>query len=276
MMVGLCEESLGGVLMGRIGAVVWVVLLLASVVQAQSAGSFITGSKEDETVIRQIVQAEAADKPEPRVAADLDWENAFGIRYNDLKKMRAFYGEVVSPLQKDDTDSTLEVKVKFLTPEVAVADEYWHIVGQLDVKTKEAGPDRWGRTTYIFKKENGTWTDVMERVADLRSPYYKHYDELPAAAVLPAGTLASYTGVYERKAGDKLATITVSGDHLTLATKRHSQVLIPTAATQFLLFDPEDLAEYGKVTFIPAKDGGMTLSTSDASGEHLEDLTRIK
>lgn len=262
--------------MSWIGIVVFAVCLLASRCHGQSTGSFVNGSKEDEAAIREIVKSQAADKPNPRVAADLDWENAFGIRYNDLKKMRAFYGEVVTPLQKDDTDTTLEVKVKFLSSDIAVADEYWHIVGQLDYKTKQVGPDRWGRTTYIFKKENGSWTDVMERVADLRSPYYKHFDELPKAAALPAGLLASYTGAYGQVGGAKLVDVNVNGDHLSVVSKRHSKVAIPTSTTQFLLFDPNDLAEYAKVTFIPGNDGRMTLSVKTESDEPIEELVRLK
>lgn len=249
-------------------------LIFAVQLPAQTpSNSFVAGSPSDEAVIREIVKAEGADKPDPRIAADLDWENAFGVRYTDLKKMKEFYGEVVTPLQKNDTDATLEVKVKFLTPEIAVADEYWHIAGQLDYKTNKPGPDRWGRTTYIFKKEKGTWTELMERVADLRAPYYKHYDSLPVAAPVPATTLASYAGTFERSPGNKSLEITVSGDHLSVVSKRGNMVAIPTSPTEFLVFDPNDLAEYMRYTFT---DNGSKVTVAWPEGDVVAELTRAK
>ena len=238
-----------------------------------TSSSFVSGSAADETAIRAIVKNQAANKPDPHLAADLDWENAFGIRYSDLKKMKKFYGEEVTPLQQDDTDTTLEVKVKYITPEIAVADEYWHIVGQLDYKTDKPGPDRWGRTTYILKKENGTWTEVMERVADLRIPYYKHYDSLPAAAPIPASTLASYAGTYERTPGAKSVQLTVSGDHLAVVSKHGKFVAIPASATEFLVFDPDDLAEYTRYTFSP---DGSKFTVAYPEGEVVAELSRAK
>ncbi len=249
------------------------VLSLAIPFSAQQASSsFVPGSQSDEAVIREIMKQRAADKSDPHVAADLDWENAFGIRYNNLKKMTAFYGEAVTPLQKNDTDNTLEVKVKFITPEIAVADEYWHIVGQLDYKTNQPGPDRWGRTTYIFKKENGTWTEVMERVADLRIPYFKHYDALPTAAAVPAATLASYAGTYRRTLGGAPVTISVNGDRLNVVSKHGKFVAIPTSATEFLVFDPNDLAEYTHYTFTA---DGLKIKVAYPEGEFIADLTRV-
>ncbi len=250
------------------------VLTLALPVAAQApSSSFVSGSQADEAAIRAVMKQRAADKADPHVAADLDWENAFGVRYNNLQKMTKFYGEVVTPLQQNDTDTTLEVKVKFITPEIAVSDEYWHIVGQLDANTGKPGPDRWGRTTYLFKKENGSWTEVLERVADLRIPYYKHYDTLPAAAAVPAATLATYAGTYERTPAAKNVQVTVSGDHLEVVNKHGKFVAIPTSATEFLVFDPDDLSEYTRYTF--ASDG-TKIKVAYPEGGFIADLTRVK
>ena len=236
------------------------VVLAASASCAQTAPtpSFVTGTPQDEAAIRAIIKDLSADKPNAHVAPDVDWENAFGIRYFDLKKRDAFYHAVVSPLQKEDTDSTLEVKVRFPTADTAIADEYWHVVGQLDVETHKPGPDRWGRTTYFFTKHDGTWTEVLERVADLRLPYYKHYDTMPMAVPVPAATLASYAGTYELTADHSQRTIAVSGDHLTVASAKRTRVAIPTSATEFLLFSPADLAEYAKLRFEKDASGNVT------------------
>jgi len=161
-------------------------LALPSVIAHAESFPFAAGSAQDGAAIRAIVADAAAGRPNSHFAANLDWENAFGIRCTDLAKRNAFYHAVVSPLQKDDTDTTLEVKSRFLDAGTAVADEYWHTVGRLDVTTHKPGPDRWGRTTYIFSKRSGSWTEVLERVADLRLAWYPHYDALPKPAPIPA------------------------------------------------------------------------------------------
>jgi hypothetical protein len=251
------------------------VIAFSSVIARADSFPFAAGSAQDEAAIRAIVADAGAGRPNPHIAANLDWENAFGIRYADLAKRDAFYHAVVSPLQKDDTDTTLEVKVRFLDAGTAVADEYWHIAGQLDVATHKPGPDRWGRTTYIFSKRSGSWTEMLERVADLRLAYYHHYDVLPQAAPVPAAALASYAGNYEFADDHGRRTISVAGDHLVFASAAKTRVAIPTSAADFLLFDPNDLAEYAKLHFAPAG-GGMTATLSDETGETLGTLKKVE
>ncbi len=234
---------------------------------AQTTATFATGTADDEAAIRAIVKASAANTSDSHVASNLDWENAFGVRYFDLKKRDAFYHTVVSPLQKDAADSTLEIKVKFLEPNVAVADEYWHIVGQIDEATSKPGADRWGRTTYIFKKQDGVWLEAMERVADLRLPYYHHYDKLPAPFAVAPDTLASYAGTYEAVRGRNLATVTLSGDRLQVNLRGRQRTAIPVSETEFLLFDPSDLADYLKLQFAKDPDGDTSLALFYSTGE---------
>jgi len=224
-------------------------------------------TQADETAIRSIVADLEADAPNPHVSAKLDWENAFGIRYFDLKKRDAFYGAVVKPQFKTATATTLETRVQFVTPSVAVTDTYWHVVGQVYAGETKPGPDRWGRTTYIFEKDNGAWTEVIERVADLRLPYYKHLDAMPVAAAIPPSTLSAYAGHYKGSSRD--ADVAVTGDHLTITTKRGPLIAIPQSQTDFLVFfGPDDTAEYYKVRF-SAKDGVTRFTLSEAWGEKL-------
>ena len=221
----------------------------AGVAAQANSYSFSQGTAQDETEIRAIVANSAAGRPEPRIAANLDWENAFGIRYTDLKKRDAFYHAVVTPLQKNDSDSTLEVKIRYLDPNTAVADECWHVIGQLDVATRKPGPDRWGRTTYICVKRDGHWIEVLERVADLRLAYYKHYDAMPKPIPVPAATLASYAGKYVFANDQSARSIKVEGDHLIVASAKRSRIAIPSSSSDFLVFDPNDLAEYAEPAF---------------------------
>jgi hypothetical protein len=237
----------------------------AGFAQAPAAASFVSGTKDDEAQIMAILKSSDIDEPSLHVAADLDWENAFGIRYTNLAKRDLFYKKYVTPLQKDGTFTRLEVKIKFIEPNVAVADEYWREQGQLNRETQKPGPDRWGRTTYVFTRKDGVWAEVLERVADIRLPYFKHYDSLPPAAKVDTAVLASYAGVYESQAAADFpkgqAVLKVNGDHLEFSTEDlGSEVAIPTSATEFLLMDPNDLAEYLKCVFSKDADGKIIVT----------------
>jgi hypothetical protein len=254
-------------------------IFLMAAVAATSLPVFAqaTAMSPDEAAVRQIVANLEADQPDPHVSPTLDWENAFGIRYDDLKKRDAFYVAVVKPQFKTATDSTLETKVSFVTPDVAVADTYWHVVGQIYRGETKPGPDRWGRTTYIFRKKNGAWVEVIERVADLRLPYYKHITEVPKSAPVPAETLQSYAGRYASPPGatdPATSDVAVQGDHLTITTRRGVLLAIPTSQTEFLVFfSPDDTAEYYKAKF-DTRNGAVSYALSEAWGEPLSVLQK--
>jgi hypothetical protein len=236
--------------------------------------AFATGTKADEAAIRSVIDAEEDTGESPHIAPNLDWENAFGIRYTDLKKRNDFFNAVVKPLQAKADSGILEVKISFLKPDLAVADEYWHIVGQIDQATNKPGADRWGRTTFVFEKLGGDWTMVLSRVADLRAPYYKHFDAIPPAVSVASATLASYAGTYERVAGKPSAVVSVTGDHLLVVLRGQTYTAIPMSSTEFLVFDPNDLAEYTKLIFKPGTAGKVSLVLERASGETLEEATK--
>jgi hypothetical protein len=229
---------------------------------------------EDEAAIRAIIRDDQQDKANPNIATNLDWENGFGIRYNDAQKMRAFYSKNVSPLQKGAAAEVLEVRIKMLNDATAVADAYWRLAGQLDAETQKPGPDRWGRTTYVMEKVNSRWTLVVERCADLKLPYFQHFSELPKAFPAPAAKLAAYAGNYESATGKLMEQVKVEGDHLLFVFPKPdvlavARVAIPVSETEFLLFDPADLAEYHRVQFTRdawGKDAVLFLSETGEPG----------
>jgi hypothetical protein len=226
----------------------------------------------DEAAIREFIANGEKTTAYVRAAPDLDWENAFGIRYTNLAKRDAFYSAVVKPLQAGDTGGTLEVKVRFIEPTLAIADEYWREIGQRDVVTLKRGPDRWGRTTYVFQKRRGLWTEILERVADLRSPYYKHYAAVPAPVHLAQATLAKFLGTYRTPSGHTIR-LTSAGDRFAVVFSRYpgsKSVGIPVSATEVLIFDPNDLAEYERITLSPGK-----AKLSDDAGDIVRPLEKL-
>ena len=258
----------------RYGYVLLALSLAYTAGSAQMAEpSFVPGAPTDEAAIRHILELEEKGD-ESRVAPDLDWENAFGIRYTDEKKRAIFYHAAVDPLQVQSKRVDLETRIKFVAPTIAIVDVYGHRVGQIDRKTGKAGADRWLRNTYIFKKEHEEWIQVAERIADLRLPWYKHYDAMPAAVPVPAPTLASYAGKYKFAHDDTAEEVSVAGDHLLMKSEHGSNTLIPTSPSEFLSFAPDDLAEYDKVTFHTGTDGKLTLSLANETGEPLATAIR--
>jgi hypothetical protein len=235
--------------MHRIALAVLAAIVVAGPAAAQSSSPATSPATHaaDEAAIRAFIAKNETATASVREAPNLDWENAFGLRYSNVVKRDAFYGAVVAPLQAGDTGGTLEVRVAFVDPTVAVADEYWHEIGQRDVETRKPGPDRWGRTTYIFKKINGTWIEVIERVADLRLAYYRHYTTLPTPAKLPPGALTALAGTYQFPNRFTL-TLTVNGDRFRVTTTSRAQtgtiVGIPMSPSTILIFRTDDLAEY--------------------------------
>jgi hypothetical protein len=237
-------------------------LTYGSILTAQTApSSFLPGTSQDLDAIRAILASSAIDEPTLHVAPDLDWENAFGIRYTDLAKRNLFYKKYVTPNQKDAPFEKLEIKIKFVAADTAVADEYWHLPGPIDQKTMKPGPDRWGRTTYVFTKKDGMWSEVLERVADLRLPYFKHYESMPEPVAVAPEILASYAGTYDSDPHKTHAEIKLNGSRLDVATQGFEpSVGIATSPTEFILINPNDLAEYYKGIFSKTPEGKTVLT----------------
>jgi hypothetical protein len=134
-------------------------------------------------------------------------------------------------------------------------------VGQTDQNTGKTGADRWGRSTDIFVKQNGHWMEVQERITDLRSPYYKHLEAMPPAAVLPKGILQGLAGEYAASNGIT-ATAVVDGDHLVVTTPRAKFTMVPQSRSELLSFygDGSDVSEYMRVSVGNDADGKTTLT----------------
>ncbi len=254
--------------------IAFLTLVLISMAAAQNPQfPFAAGTPDDEAAIRKLVKAESDDTSREHVASNLDFEDSFGVRYNDLGKRDKFFGTTVKPSSPATEDHALEVKVRFIDPANAVADEYWHIKSEVIQGVKI--PDRWGRTTYVLHKGTDGWTLVLERDTDLRGPYFKHYDKLPVAFPVPAAILASYAGSYEIKPGVTFQ-FTVNGDHLDAKTPAGNNVAIPVSTTDFLLFKPEDLAEYLRLFFSKNSDGSISLAYSEVYNDERRPLKKIK
>jgi hypothetical protein len=74
--------------------------------------SFVAGLPEDEAAIREVL---AGSSEEDR-ADDIDWENAFGARFNRRDKLDAFMSKRLAPTLAGATRTPLEIKIRFIGP----------------------------------------------------------------------------------------------------------------------------------------------------------------
>jgi ketosteroid isomerase-like protein len=120
--------------------------------------------RADEATIRRILLEPGRNR---HTSTDLDWENAFGVRRRGLEETKEFLKRRVTPTMTQAHDTTLEIRLNFVTPDVVVADQYWRLWG-LTLEDGSPVPDRQGRDTYVFRREHGSWILALARIADLR------------------------------------------------------------------------------------------------------------
>jgi hypothetical protein len=144
------------------------ILAASSVILSQTnAGKKQNGTKtKDEAAIRQFFENRA--EIFKHYSQSVDWENAFGRRKKGFIELQQFLNERVNPTLGKAERTTPEIKVTFITPDVAMVDEYWRLAGQTDGPGGATLPERNGRTTYILQKESGKWLVAIQRIADLR------------------------------------------------------------------------------------------------------------
>jgi len=133
-------------------------------------------SAEDEATIRKILARfeEAFEKRDAKIyasnfAEDGDWENAFGGREHGRANIERRLAGVYQMFQQAKQE-VKEIRIRFVTPDVAVGDVDREITGQVSERGERTLPPRKVRTTHVLKKENGQWWVVVFRVADLRNP----------------------------------------------------------------------------------------------------------
>jgi len=142
----------------------------------QLSGHFGVAFSKEEKAIRQVLAQfeQAFEKRDARIyamnfAEDANWENAFGSREkgraNIEKRLRGVY-----QMFQGGNQTIKEIRIRFITHSVAVADIDREIAGQVSAERDRKLPPRRVRTTHVFKKEKGNWQVVVFRVADLRNP----------------------------------------------------------------------------------------------------------
>ena len=151
-------------------------LLILAILANACSTQKITKPGNDEKAIREVLgQFELAfEKRDATIYAmnfseDADWENAFGSREKGSENIKNRISGVYKMFQQAN-QIIKEIRIRFISSDVAVADVDREIAGQVSEGGDKKLPSRKVRTTHILRKEKGKWKVVVFRVADLRNP----------------------------------------------------------------------------------------------------------
>ena len=131
------------------------------------------GMSADESAIRAVLEdswrafeERDAELYVKNFLEDADWENSFGGRARGRARIEAFIRRVY-PLFADARQTLTDVRINFVTSDVAVVDVERELIGQV-TERGEPVPARRVRTTQVLRNEEGVWRVVVHRAADLR------------------------------------------------------------------------------------------------------------
>lgn len=147
---------------------VWIFAILSVAAVATAQGRL--GKPADEAAIQrnQEMMAAALNKHDARAVAatfaiDADWLSPAGYR-SGRAEIESVYGRLFTGVDKNATFAFQPLKIRFLTPDVAVADVDALVTGT----TRNIDVHNHG--TAIFLKSNGAWLRVSLRVTEMSQP----------------------------------------------------------------------------------------------------------
>lgn len=149
------------------------IVLSALSAQSPSGPPRRSGSPEDETAIRAIVDHWRqtwdnfdASFLDGDFAADADWLNAFGVRIQGSAKILAFMSAMVKRPNVQGRHTTWdEPRVRFIRSDVALAYRDYRTTGHRTLDGKEM-PQRNTHAAWMLTKDDGKWRIASQVIYD--------------------------------------------------------------------------------------------------------------
>jgi uncharacterized protein (TIGR02246 family) len=130
----------------------------------------------DEAAVRQIPQAFSAAWAKHDghqlgkiMAEDVDFVNVAADWLHGRADFEMYHSRLLSGRFKQSTVTPLEIKVRFLRPDLAVLHWNWKIVGDLNQDLTARKP-RFGLFTMIVEKRGGEWLVVVAQNTNRTPP----------------------------------------------------------------------------------------------------------
>jgi uncharacterized protein (TIGR02246 family) len=147
------------------------VSLLTTLASAQ-----VRDSAQDEATIKKVIDGlnDSFQKRDAKLRASLFTEdgvfiNAFGLQREGRGAIEQFWKELFATGTFNQTEVKItEMKIRFLTPDVAIVDRFEEATGQRGVETKRVLPLRRIHLTLIMKRDGDRWLMAYYSAADLR------------------------------------------------------------------------------------------------------------
>jgi uncharacterized protein (TIGR02246 family) len=131
---------------------------------------------KDEAGIKKVIDAlnESFQKRDAKLRASLFTEdgvfiNAFGVQREGKAAIEQFWKELFATGTFNQTEVKItDMRVKFLTPDVALVDRFEEATGQRGTESKRLLPPRRIHLTLIMKRSGDGWLMAYYSAADLR------------------------------------------------------------------------------------------------------------
>ena len=134
-----------------------------------------SGSAADEAAIKQVVAGFSdgwnnhdAHAMCESLAEDVQWVSWRGEVSHSRQQVEEDHAKLFAGLYKNSHRNDAVKSIRFLTPELAVVDNYWTMTG---AKTRDGAdwPYRAGYVNYLMAKRNGRWVIVVSHTADFNA-----------------------------------------------------------------------------------------------------------
>jgi uncharacterized protein (TIGR02246 family) len=132
-----------------------------------AGGAAHAQTKADEAAVHNVPQAFAAAWAKHDghqlgkiMSDDVDFVNVAAEWLHGRADFETFHTRLLSGRFKDSTLTPLEIKVRFLRPDLAVLHWSWRIVGDQNFDSTSRKP-RFGLFTMIVEKRGGAWLVVV-------------------------------------------------------------------------------------------------------------------
>ena len=102
-------------------------------------------------------------------AEDADFTNVRGTSAHGRMEVEKFHAPMFATKLKDTHQTITEIKIRFITPDVAAVDARWEMTGAKDPDGQDV-PLRKGLLNFVMTRSSGQWLITVMHNMDLPQP----------------------------------------------------------------------------------------------------------
>ena len=159
---------------GRIAGVL-ILLLVPFAMSVKCTVAADDPNTADDTAIKQVVagfsngwNTHDAHSMCSSLADNVEWVNWRGEPLESRQAVEDEHARLFSDLYKNTHRTDAVKTIHYITPELAVVDDYWSMTGARK-RDRSDWPYRAGYANFIMAKRNGTWVIIISHTADFNA-----------------------------------------------------------------------------------------------------------